>query len=64
MVAISEKARGNGIGILLLNEVEHLAKTMQITKINLAVVDTNQSAQKLYERYDYIIKKELTSGYQ
>lgn len=61
-IAVSEKARGNGIGKLLLNKVEQLAKNMQITKINLEVVDTNPSAQKLYERFGYIIKKELKSG--
>ncbi|WP_170947999.1 GNAT family N-acetyltransferase [Paenibacillus sp. 7516] len=61
-IAVSEKARGTGIGKLLLHEVEQLAKTMQITKINLEVVDTNPSAQKLYERFGYIIKKEFTSG--
>ncbi|QOS79538.1 GNAT family N-acetyltransferase [Paenibacillus sp. JNUCC31] len=61
-IAVSEKAPGNGLGKLLLNEVEKLAKSMKITKINLEVVDTNPSAQKLYERFGYIIKKELTSG--
>lgn len=61
-IAVSVKARGNGIGKLLLNKVEQLAKDMQITKINLEVVDTNPSAQKLYERFGYIIKKELKSS--
>lgn len=61
-IAVSEKARGNGIGKLLLNKVEQIAKNKQIPKINLEVVDTNPSAQKLYERYGYIIKKELKSG--
>lgn len=61
-IAVSEEARGNGIGKLLLNKVEQLAKNKQITKINLEVVDTNPSAQKLYESFGYIIKKELKSG--
>ncbi|WP_018884444.1 GNAT family N-acetyltransferase [Paenibacillus massiliensis] len=61
-IAVSVKARGNGIGKLLLNKIEQLAKDMQITKINLEVVDTNPSAQKLYERFGYIIKKELKSS--
>ncbi|WP_440119583.1 hypothetical protein [Paenibacillus sp. QZ-Y1] len=33
-----------------------------MTKINLEVVDTNPSAQKLYEHFGYRIQKELKSG--
>lgn len=61
-IAVSENARGNGIGKLLLNKVEQIAKNKQIAKINLEVVDTNPSAKKLYEHFGYIIKKELKSG--
>lgn len=61
-IAVSEKARGQGIGKLLLHEIEKLAKKMHIAKINLEVVDTNPSAQKLYERFGYMFKKELKSG--
>nr|WP_285858772.1 GNAT family N-acetyltransferase [Paenibacillus sp. MER 99-2] len=61
-IAVSEKARGQGIGKLLLREIEKLAKKMHITIISLEVVDTNPSAQKLYERFGYMFKKELKSG--
>ena len=61
-IAVSKEARGQGIGKLLLMELEQVAKNKQLTQINLEVVDTNPSAQRLYERFGYIIKKELKSS--
>ncbi|WP_181151144.1 GNAT family N-acetyltransferase [Paenibacillus sp. PCH8] len=61
-IVVIEEARGKGIGRLLLTELEQVAKNKQITRINLEVVDTNPSAQKLYERIGYVIQKELKSG--
>ncbi|MEK4526816.1 MULTISPECIES: GNAT family N-acetyltransferase [Paenibacillus] len=61
-IAVSEEARGHGIGKLLLIKLEQVARNKQITIINLEVVDTNPSAQKLYERFGYMLKKELKSG--
>lgn len=56
-IAVSEEARGHGIGKLLLSKLEQVARNKQITIINLEVVDTNPSAQKLYERFGYMLKK-------
>ncbi|MET1173298.1 GNAT family N-acetyltransferase [Paenibacillus amylolyticus] len=61
-IAVSEEARGHSIGKLLLSKLEQVARNKQITIINLEVVDTNPSAQKLYERFGYMLKKELKSG--
>ncbi|MGN7413005.1 GNAT family N-acetyltransferase [Paenibacillus sp. SAF-068] len=61
-IAVSEEARGHGIGKLLLSKLEQVALGKHMTTINLEVVDTNPSAQKLYERFGYRVHKELKSG--
>ncbi|WP_336757900.1 GNAT family N-acetyltransferase [Paenibacillus sp. USHLN196] len=61
-IVVSEEARGHGIGKLLLRKVEQLAMNQHMTKINLEVVDTNPSAQKLYKHFGYRIQKELKSA--
>ncbi|WFR61166.1 GNAT family N-acetyltransferase [Paenibacillus amylolyticus] len=61
-IAVSEEARGHGIGKLLLSKLEQVAISKHLTTINLEVVDTNPSARKLYDRFGYRVHKELNSG--
>ena len=59
---MSDKARGMGIGTLLVKEVEDFAKQQNITKLYLEVVDTNPLARKLYERIGFLVTKEIERG--
>lgn len=56
-IAVSQEARGKGIGSMLLNASFEYAKAMGKRKIVLEVVDTNPDAQKLYERTGFVVTK-------
>ena len=52
-IAVSEKARGTGIGSQLLNEVKQYAQQNGYNRIRLDVIDTNPKAKRLYERMGF-----------
>lgn len=63
-VAVDQAYRGQGVGKLLLAELEKLAKEKQLSCLGLDVIEENHQAKKLYElegyREDYY--KELGKG--
>lgn len=61
-IAVSETARGYGIGTLLLEKVFEEAKRIEeITKVTLYVAGTNQKAVTLYERLGFKTTKKRKS---
>jgi ribosomal protein S18 acetylase RimI-like enzyme len=55
-LVVDARFRGQGIGTLLLKEVEGLARQKGILSIRLDVVDTNPRAKALYERAGFTIE--------
>lgn len=53
MIAVDQKARGQGLGEQLLNHVFEQEKDKNVSKIYLDVVDTNPKAKKLYEKLGF-----------
>lgn len=61
-IAVSEKARGLGIGSILLEKAFNTAESMQdIDKVSLAVIDENHRAHKLYKRLGFVDVKNITT---
>lgn len=58
-IAVSESARGHGLGTLLINRVfEEANQLNEIHKVTLYVADSNPGAKKLYEKLGFrTIKK-------
>ena len=52
-IAVSEKARGLGIGTALLNETFSEAKKRNLNAVSLDVIATNPRAKALYERMGF-----------
>ncbi len=52
-VVVSQIARGQGIGTMLLDRIETLARDQGKARVRLDVVDTNPRARALYERRGY-----------
>ena len=59
-IAVSENARGHGIGTRLLSAIEAHARQLNKRSIRLDVIDTNPGARRLYERFGFEARK--TSG--
>ena len=59
-VAVSEEARGQGIGSHLFVELEERAVQNGATKISLQVVNTNPRAEALYKRLGFVSHKRTT----
>lgn len=55
-IAVSEDARGAGIGKQLLAAAERIAKTGGRAALRLEVREENQSARALYERNGYVLR--------
>lgn len=51
---IDEKARGKGVGRLLINEAKNFAIKNGVGKITLSTSKTNEIAQNLYESEGYV----------
>ncbi len=49
-IFVAERARGQGVGSLLLTGIKHKACEHGCQHVRLDVIDTNPKAQKLYER--------------
>lgn len=49
-IFVSEAARGQGIGTLLLGAIKQEAKARGLSQVRLDVIDTNPRARALYER--------------
>jgi len=62
-IAVSEKARGLGVGTRLLDASFALAKSLGKKKMILEVVDTNPEARKLYERKGFVVTKIENTGF-
>lgn len=52
-LAVAPQARGQGVGKLLMQAIEKLARTLGCKKITLEVRSDNLRAQKLYEQMGY-----------
>jgi GNAT superfamily N-acetyltransferase len=52
-IAVSEAARGKGIGTLLMEKIFDRARTLGYQIVTLEVVNTNTAAHKLYERLGF-----------
>lgn len=52
-IAVSEAARGKGIGTLLMENILNRARALGYQTVTLEVVNTNADAQKLYERLGF-----------
>ncbi len=57
-IAVSEDARGQGIGSHLLARVEERAIQNGATKISLQVINTNPRAEALYKRLGFVSRKQ------
>lgn len=55
-LAVNENARGQGIGSLLLNRIEHLAAERGAKRLSLDVGASNKGALKLYKRRGMIVE--------
>lgn len=55
-LAVAEKARGRGIGSILLTAVTDEATRRGARKVTLHVHGTNTVARRLYERHGYIVE--------
>jgi GNAT superfamily N-acetyltransferase len=49
-IFVTERARGQGVGKLLLSGIKRKAKEQGCSQVRLDVIDTNPRAQQLYER--------------
>jgi GNAT superfamily N-acetyltransferase len=49
-IFVAERARGQGVGALLLNAIKTKAREQGCAQVRLDVIDTNPRARKLYER--------------
>ncbi|HCM90404.1 MULTISPECIES: GNAT family N-acetyltransferase [Vagococcus] len=59
-LAVHPNFRKNGIGVLLLNQVENIAKNSGVSTITLEVITENIGALKLYERNGYQAKRKVS----
>lgn len=58
-IAVSEEARGLGVGTRLLEEFELLARHKKASRVSLDVVGSNPRAKSLYERFGYNVVKRI-----
>ena len=56
-VAVDPSTRGMGIGTLLMQKAEEVARSKRKNKMMLGVISENQGAIKLYKRLGYEIIK-------
>jgi len=56
-LCVDEKARGQGVGELLMQAVTALAKERGLDKIELNAWECNEGARKFYEKLGYVTQK-------
>lgn len=61
-IAVSETARGRGIGTRLLEAIEAHAQQLRKRSIRLDVIDTNLGARRLYERFGFEAQETKSIG--
>jgi ribosomal protein S18 acetylase RimI-like enzyme len=61
-IFVAEAARGSGIGSALLEAVCEEARRRNLSRVRLDVIDTNQRAQSLYERFGFQAKSIEETG--
>lgn len=55
-MSVNATHRGRGIGHLLMEEVVHIAKDLDVEVITLGVVGFNQGAIRFYEKHGFTVK--------
>jgi ribosomal protein S18 acetylase RimI-like enzyme len=58
-IAVDEKARGEGIGTKLIEEVVRLAGNRAMERVTLEVINTNPRALQLYQRLGFSISNRM-----
>ena len=58
---VNSNERGNGIGKLLLNQIESYFKSIDCVRINIEVFGPNQSALNFYKKNDYVVRDIIVS---
>lgn len=58
---VNSNERGNGIGKLLLNQIESYFKSVDCVRINIEVFGPNQSALNFYKKNDYVVRDIVVS---
>ena len=61
-IAVSESARGKGVGTRLLSVIVEAARTAGVRAVTLDVVDVNDGARRLYERTGFKLVRYLKTG--
>ncbi|MCR9089659.1 MAG: GNAT family N-acetyltransferase [Rhodobacteraceae bacterium] len=52
-ICVDARARGQGIGAALIDEIDEVARDLGLSEIRLDVIDTNPRAKQLYERLGF-----------
>ena len=58
---VNSNERCNGIGKLLLNQIESYFKSVDCVRINIEVFGPNQSALNFYKKNDYVVRDIIVS---
>ena len=63
-IAVSEKQVGQGLGIMMMNQLISFAKLNGVKEIKLSVDNDNAAAIKLYEKLGFkLVEKKETFGF-
>ncbi|HEY3421074.1 MAG TPA: ribosomal protein S18-alanine N-acetyltransferase [Methanomassiliicoccales archaeon] len=62
-LAVDKRHRGRGIGVELMREIEHRARTLRSNSVSLEVRVTNEVAVNLYLKEGYRIKGTIPDYY-
>lgn len=61
-IFVSEEARGQGVGSVLLEAICAEARSRDLKKVRLDVIDTNPRAKALYERSGFVARSKKETG--
>lgn len=61
-IVVAERARGQGVGTLLLTAIKRKARELGCSLVRLDVIDTNPRARQLYEREGFQAAANLNVG--
>jgi ribosomal protein S18 acetylase RimI-like enzyme len=56
VIAVAHDAEGHGVGAALMAYAEAWARQRGHTRITLSVFESNRRAQRLYERFGYVVE--------
>ncbi len=59
-IAVTSRARGMGVGTLLIHQIIEKSRELDLDKIRLDVIDENPRAKKLYERFGFKTTRHLS----